>query len=135
MQPTIPRLILRTTPIVLSGLVLGCLIVGLGRSMLIAGPLTPFFPEALLESLAIASIAALIGLPVCLAYGLPLYALLLYKRRATYLSAFAIGAFPVLLLAATRNADWSFYGAFCVAIALATHFSARTFGPFSRALA
>lgn len=134
MQPTFPRLILQTAPIVLSGLLLGCLVVGLGLSIFITGPQTPFFPEALLQALAIAGIAALFGFPLCLAYGLPLYALLLYKKRATYLSAFAIGALPVLLLVASRSTEWLFIGSLSVAVALSTHFSARHW-PFFRALA
>ena len=133
MQPTFPRELLRATSAVLAGLLLGCLIVGIGFSFFIAGPQTPLFPTALLQSLSIAGIAAAFGFPLCIAYGLPAYSLLLFTGRATYLSALAAGALPALMLAFIERENWRLYGPFFITVALATHFCAKRFGCFAQA--
>ena len=72
--------------------------------------------------------AAMIGVPLAMLYGAPLYALLSYKALASWPAALAIGAAPgiaVWLLAENEQPLGMVLAGYGLAAALITHFSLR----------
>ena len=108
----------------LLGLVVGCLLIGLGMGIFRVPP-TSFsnFVAAWALGFFYALWAMVLGALPTFSYGAPLYALARLKSRASYGSALAIGSLPGLVLFLTTH-DYVIL-AHGAAVGLCTHFFAR----------
>jgi hypothetical protein len=113
----------------LGGLPLGSFIGGLTCAVVVlivdaAG--VADLPAAAGLGLMIAAIAIVVGFLPAFLYGAPLYALLVAKRRANFVSVALLGGAPGLVLVLMDPAGFGgFVLGFGIAVALATHHIAR----------